>query len=200
MLLLNSRAVICLGKSMTHRLFVYGTLAPGRPNEQVLADIPGEWEPATVAGTLHQEGWGAEVGYPGIVLEEHGGEVEGFLFSSESLAEHGTPLPSPVAIATGLAAPEGLTVDTDGGLLVAETGIGRVAKIDVATGAVTTVASNLAFGNNPVIPFVGPPTSPTWLSFTTVVVSPTSNDLYVAGDNADVPPRHRTSVIYKIER
>jgi len=108
------------------------------------------------------------------------------------IVDDGTPLPSPVTVAVGLSAPEGLTVDTDGGLLVAETGIGRVSKIDLATGTVTTVASNLAFGNNPVIPFVGPPTSPTWLSFTTVVVSPTTNDLYVAGDNA--------SVIYRIKR
>ena len=73
---------------MTHRLFVYGTLAPGRPNEHVLADIPGEWEPATVTGRLRQAGWGAAIGYPGIVLDEHGEEVQGFLFSSESLAGH----------------------------------------------------------------------------------------------------------------
>jgi gamma-glutamylcyclotransferase (GGCT)/AIG2-like uncharacterized protein YtfP len=73
---------------MTHRLFVYGTLAPGRPNEHVLADVPGEWEPASVTGTLLQEGWGAAVGYPGIILDEHGGEIEGFLFSSERLIEH----------------------------------------------------------------------------------------------------------------
>jgi len=31
---------------------------------------------------------GAAVGYPGIVLDEHGGEVRGLLFSSEGLAEH----------------------------------------------------------------------------------------------------------------
>ncbi len=73
---------------MTHRLFVYGTLAPGRPNEHVLADVPGEWEPATVTGTLLQAGWGAAMGYSGIVLDEHGGEVQGFLFSSESLPEY----------------------------------------------------------------------------------------------------------------
>ena len=73
---------------MTQRLFVYGTLAPGRPNEHVLAGVPGKWEPATVRGTLHQEGWGAAAGYPGIVLDEQGGEVEGFVFSSESLSEH----------------------------------------------------------------------------------------------------------------
>lgn len=71
-----------------HRLFVYGTLAPGRPNEHVLSGIPGRWEPATVVGTLLQEGWGAAVGYPGIVLDELGEEVEGLVFSSESLAEH----------------------------------------------------------------------------------------------------------------
>ena len=73
---------------MTDRLFVYGTLAPGRPNENVLAEVPGTWEPATVKGTLLQEGWGAAVGYPGIVLDELGGEVRGFIFSSEELAAH----------------------------------------------------------------------------------------------------------------
>ncbi|MEO1209102.1 MAG: gamma-glutamylcyclotransferase family protein [Cyanobacteria bacterium J06638_20] len=77
---------------MTHRLFVYGTLAPGRPNEYVLTDIPGDWEPATVTGTLLQKGWGAAVGYPGIVLDTHGEEIKGFLFSSEHLAEHWTRL------------------------------------------------------------------------------------------------------------
>jgi len=116
------------------------------------------------------------------------------------IVDDGAPLPAPVVVAAGLSAPEGLTVDTDGGLLVAETGIGRVSKIDIATGTVTTVASNLAFGNNPVIPFVGPPASPTWLSFTTVAVSPTSNALYVAGDEAAVSPHGRASVIYRIER
>ena len=73
---------------MPHRLFVYGTLAPGRSNAHVLAPIPGEWEPATVTGTLLPEGWGAAAGYPGIVLDEHGAEVAGFLFSSDALAEH----------------------------------------------------------------------------------------------------------------
>lgn len=73
---------------MSHRLFVYGTLAPGRPNERILADVPGQWEPATVTGRLLQQGWGAAEGYPGIILDDHGGEVQGCLFSSECLAEH----------------------------------------------------------------------------------------------------------------
>ena len=73
---------------MIERLFVYGTLAPGQPNEHVLREIGGTWEPATVTGTLHSEGWGATMGYPAIILSECGDEVEGFLFSSEKLSEH----------------------------------------------------------------------------------------------------------------
>jgi gamma-glutamylcyclotransferase (GGCT)/AIG2-like uncharacterized protein YtfP len=71
---------------MVERLFVYGTLGPGRPNEHVLKAVRGSWETATVTGTLRQEGWGAAMGYPGIDLDERGGEVEGFLFSSENLS------------------------------------------------------------------------------------------------------------------
>lgn len=73
---------------MTEKLFVYGTLGPGRPNEHVLTSIGGSWEAATVKGTLREKGWGAEMGYPGIDLDEQGGEVEGFLFTSENLSEH----------------------------------------------------------------------------------------------------------------
>ena len=72
---------------MIERLFVYGTLAPGRPNEHVLAEIEGTWEPATVTGTLRQEGWGAELGYPGIVFDDAGDEVQGFVFSSDRLSD-----------------------------------------------------------------------------------------------------------------
>jgi len=75
-------------RAMTQRLFVYGTLAPGRPNEHILADVSGTWEPATVVGRLIPEGWGAAAGYAGIVLDEHGNEVEGFIFSSENLTDH----------------------------------------------------------------------------------------------------------------
>ena len=73
---------------MTNRLFVYGSLAPGRSNEHVLADVSGTWQPATVKGRLLPKGWGAAMGYPAIVLDDNAGEVEGFLFSSESLPEH----------------------------------------------------------------------------------------------------------------
>lgn len=70
------------------RLFVYGTLAPGKPNAHVMADIPGEWEPATVRGRLHPEGWGATLGYPAIVLDPNESEVRGLVFSSPELGDH----------------------------------------------------------------------------------------------------------------
>ena len=73
---------------MVERLFVYGTLMPGRPNEHLLRDIGGAWDAATVNGTLHPEGWGATVGYPAVIPDEQGGEVAGFLFSSENLSDH----------------------------------------------------------------------------------------------------------------
>jgi len=64
---------------MIERLFVYGTLAPGRPNEHVLSAIGGSWDTAIVTGSLRQEGWGAAMGYPGIDLNEQGKEIQGFL-------------------------------------------------------------------------------------------------------------------------
>ncbi|WP_241575632.1 gamma-glutamylcyclotransferase family protein [Rosenbergiella nectarea] len=42
----------------------------------------------SVEGTLEQKGWGAEMGYPGIVLDNSGNRVSGFLFSSENLANN----------------------------------------------------------------------------------------------------------------
>ena len=44
------------------RLFVYGTLAPGRENHHVMRGIEGSWESATITGELISEGWGAALG------------------------------------------------------------------------------------------------------------------------------------------
>lgn len=84
----HNHRLAALGGTVIEKLFVYGTLGPDRPNEHVLNAIGGSWETATVSGTLREEGWGAEMGYPGIDLDEHGGEVDGFLFTSESLLGH----------------------------------------------------------------------------------------------------------------
>lgn len=68
------------------RLFVYGTLAPGRPNAHVLSGIRGTWEKGTVYGHLLAEGWGADHGYPGIVLDPSAQPVAGFVLTSEQLS------------------------------------------------------------------------------------------------------------------
>lgn len=73
---------------MTDRLFVYGTLAPGRPNAHILAGVSGQWTPATVRGVLYADGWGAALGYPGIVLADSADEVQGLVFSSPELPAH----------------------------------------------------------------------------------------------------------------
>ena len=86
--IMDAHSNTCTGHAMTQRLFVYGTLAPGRANAHILGGIDGSWEAASVRGTLHPEGWGAAAGFPGIVLDDAGPVVDGFLFSSDQLAEH----------------------------------------------------------------------------------------------------------------
>ena len=73
---------------MSQRLFVYGTLAPDAPNQHVLSRVEGTWVPASVRGCLQEAGWGAEVGYPVIVLDETADRVTGYVFVSEALGEH----------------------------------------------------------------------------------------------------------------
>jgi len=73
---------------MTQRLFVYGTLGPGRPNEHMLTAIGGTWEEASVKGYLKPQGWGAEMGYPGLILDETGDEIKGYIFCSDKLDHH----------------------------------------------------------------------------------------------------------------
>lgn len=69
-------------------LFVYGTLAKGRKNAHVLESIGGKWTPASVQGRLVAQGWGAIVGYPGLILDEKGEQINGFVFSSPSLRDN----------------------------------------------------------------------------------------------------------------
>lgn len=67
------------------KLFVYGTLAPGQPNAHILGGVKGEWERGFVWGKLFDEGWGTELGCPGIRLQEQEQKVEGQIFSSAHL-------------------------------------------------------------------------------------------------------------------
>lgn len=73
---------------MIQRLFVYGTLKPGHANAHLLEEIGGDWQVASVVGTLYSEGWAAAEGHTALALDENGTEVRGFVFSSEQLAQH----------------------------------------------------------------------------------------------------------------
>lgn len=70
------------------KLFVYGTLGPNQPNEGVLKKIGGDWENGFVKGKLYNEGWGANLGCPGIRLEKNGEEIKGHIFISNRLREY----------------------------------------------------------------------------------------------------------------
>ncbi len=73
---------------MTQHLFIYGTLAPNRPNHHIMTPITGTWTPASTKGRLIAEGWGASMGYPALIADEAGEVIEGFVFSSDELESH----------------------------------------------------------------------------------------------------------------
>ena len=70
------------------RLFVYGTLAPGRTNHHVIEHIKGEWSAGQVKGKLVQAGWGAEHGCPGMVVSTDGDYIDGHILSSDTLVQN----------------------------------------------------------------------------------------------------------------
>ncbi len=74
--------------NVDHRLATYGTLAPGRPNHHLLADVPGVWLVGQVKGHLTDVGWGAAIGFPALVLADTGPTVEIHLFLSAELPAH----------------------------------------------------------------------------------------------------------------
>lgn len=70
------------------RLVTYGTLAPGRPNHGQLTGLSGRWLVGHVRGSLVEAGWGAEFGYPGLILDADGPRVEVDVFESSALPDH----------------------------------------------------------------------------------------------------------------
>jgi gamma-glutamylcyclotransferase (GGCT)/AIG2-like uncharacterized protein YtfP len=71
--------------SQINHLAVYGTLGPGKPNHHHVADIQGTWSRGAVRGFLHNSGWGAGLGFPGIVLDKDGPEVAVDILESPEL-------------------------------------------------------------------------------------------------------------------
>ena len=76
------------GTAIMNQLFVYGTLCPNRENAHILGGIGGDWQKASVHGTIHILDWGPDKGLPAIILNEKDALVEGYLFSTEKLAEN----------------------------------------------------------------------------------------------------------------
>jgi gamma-glutamylcyclotransferase (GGCT)/AIG2-like uncharacterized protein YtfP len=77
-----------LGGGPDTRLATYGSLRPGRVNHHQLATLTGRWRRGTVRGRLDPAGWGARLGYPGLVLDPAGPAVEVDLFESPDLPDH----------------------------------------------------------------------------------------------------------------
>jgi gamma-glutamylcyclotransferase (GGCT)/AIG2-like uncharacterized protein YtfP len=77
-----------LGEAPDTRLAVYGTLAPGRVNHHQISALAGTWQRGTVRGQLFSSGWGAALGFPGLLLDPLGPSVEVDLFESAELPEH----------------------------------------------------------------------------------------------------------------
>jgi len=91
------------------------------------------------------------------------------------LVQAGEVLSEPRLTATNLRGPEGMVAADGGVLYVVEAGAGRLSRVDVATGRVSTVADGLALGAPGVS---GMP--PTWI-FNGVALGP-SGTVYVTGD------------------
>ncbi|CDM56842.1 MULTISPECIES: gamma-glutamylcyclotransferase family protein [Rhizobium] len=71
-----------------HRLATYGSLAPGEVNHGQLDGLRGTWRKGTVRGRLLEAGWGAGIGFPGLVLDDEAFEVPVSVFESPDLPEH----------------------------------------------------------------------------------------------------------------
>jgi gamma-glutamylcyclotransferase (GGCT)/AIG2-like uncharacterized protein YtfP len=73
----------------SHRLAVYGSLAPGRKNHNQLADLAGAWEHNLyVEGELIDGGWGLQLGYPSLQWKSGGARIDVALFVSRSMPDH----------------------------------------------------------------------------------------------------------------
>jgi gamma-glutamylcyclotransferase (GGCT)/AIG2-like uncharacterized protein YtfP len=72
----------------TCRLITYGSLAPGQSNHHQLDGLQGRWLTGSVRGRLLQAGWGADLGYPALILESDGPVVEVHIFESVDLPGH----------------------------------------------------------------------------------------------------------------
>ena len=70
-----------------HRLATYGSLAPGRSNHHHVVGLRGRWFAGHVHGRLVEEGWGASLGYPALVLDPDGPAIDVVVLESDDLPD-----------------------------------------------------------------------------------------------------------------
>jgi sugar lactone lactonase YvrE len=95
------------------------------------------------------------------------------------IVKGGQQVTPPAVVASGLKGPEGLAVAPDGSLLVVEGQAGKLSRIAMPGGTISTVAEGLEVGA------AGPPTMPPVWTLDGVTVGP-SGAIYVGGDKANV--------------
>ncbi len=69
-------------------LFTYGTLAPGRENHHHVEHIDGVWMHAAVKGRMVNQGWGADLGFPALVVDDDGDWIQGWALKSTDLSSY----------------------------------------------------------------------------------------------------------------
>jgi gamma-glutamylcyclotransferase (GGCT)/AIG2-like uncharacterized protein YtfP len=71
------------------KLAIYGSLGPGRENEHVMTAIGGAWRDGfAMPGVREDRGWGASLGYPGLVWKTGAASVDVVVFESRNLPAH----------------------------------------------------------------------------------------------------------------
>lgn len=71
----------------TEHFIAYGSLAPGGPNHDRVAELGGSWERGWVEGDLEPSGWGAGLGFPALRWRPGGPRVSAHLLRSAALRE-----------------------------------------------------------------------------------------------------------------
>ncbi len=70
------------------RLVSYGTLAPGRHNNNQLDDLKGNWVTGTVKGQIIDVSWKGQFGYPAFIPDPDGDDISVYIFESRDLPGH----------------------------------------------------------------------------------------------------------------
>jgi hypothetical protein len=91
------------------------------------------------------------------------------------IVEDGKTLDPPVVVAEGLTTPEGMVLDVDGSMLVVESMLGQLTRVDLKSGEMTVVADGLE---------IGLPAAPEWppTGFFSDVVIGEDGSIYITGD------------------